>query len=59
MFTWHDEKSRRLPKENSLLNYDLTYKSIRWMYTVAVSDVKSASTIKTFSMFKQRDIFVF
>lgn len=54
VFTWHDENSGRstsLPSRmDSMFNsYDLTHKSLRWMYTI-VSDVNSSET-KTFSKY--------
>ncbi|KAF0764953.1 tectonic-3, partial [Aphis craccivora] len=57
VFTWHDEKtiSRHHPLTSTLRvdssvfnNYDLTYKSLRWMYNI-VSDVNN-SEIKPFGL---------
>ncbi|VVC40303.1 Domain of unknown function DUF1619 [Cinara cedri] len=56
VFTWHDnEKKNRPPSDPAsplgelvYNNYDLTFKSLRWMYTVG-SDVNT-SEIKTFSL---------
>lgn len=43
IYTWHDTKTSRPLQVDSTAhsNYDLRYKSLRWMYTV-VSDANSS-----------------
>lgn len=50
VYTWHDEKIGKFPRADSTRNnYDLNYKSSRWMFTVINSDVNNSSEIKAFS----------
>lgn len=46
-FTWHDENSNFSSMNAKHGNYDLTYKSLTWMYTFVTNGINSTE-IKAF-----------